>query len=243
MERIWKEFGKNTQAGKILYELYGVGFKPEEHISYPKIIPKKTVIKEVIKPVTHRTKTSENILKINYPDISNKPNYPPIAKVDLIKKRKNQVNIQKDIDQIKKDSKPPIENNLKNRKFQIEQLQDKFQYEEKTYLPKNARPPKIVLDEIDKTNINNQINKLNQINNIKNKYPDTNKSEDELSKLYDAILLEIDERYKHMEEMKKLGDNSKSSSMMNEIKSRLQELKTIEKLRRSQYDDLNHEEI
>lgn len=240
MERIWKEFGKNTQAGKILYELYGVGFKPEEHINYPKIIPKKAVTKEVIKPITHRAKTSENISKINYPDINNKPYYPPIAKVDLIKKRKNQVMIQKEIEQIKKDSKPPVENNLKNRKLQIEQLQDKFQYEEKTYLPKKARPPKIVLDEKDELNINTHIDKLNQINNIKNKYSD-NKPEDELSKLYDAILLEIDERYKHMEEMKKLGDNSKSTLMMNEIKSRLQELKTIEKLRRNQYSELVEE--
>ena len=44
MERVWKEFGKNTQAGKMLYEIYGVRYKAEQHINYPKIVKKKTIL-------------------------------------------------------------------------------------------------------------------------------------------------------------------------------------------------------
>jgi hypothetical protein len=243
MERIWKEFGKNTQAGKILYELYGIGFKPEEHINYPKIIPKQKdkekEHKEAVKSTTHREKKIENISKINYPELNKKSNFPSIAKVDLIKKRRNQVEIQKELDKIKTDIKPPLENNLKNRKLEIEKLQDRYQYEEKTYLPKKARPPKIVLNEVDNKNINEQIKKLNQINSFKLNSTIDNKQEDELSRLYDSILSEIDERYKHMEEMKKLGENTNTTVIMSEIKSRIQELRTLEKLRKEQYDSIN----
>ena len=34
MQRVWKEFGKNTEAGKLLYNIYGVKYKPEDHIKY-----------------------------------------------------------------------------------------------------------------------------------------------------------------------------------------------------------------
>ena len=46
MERVWKEFGKNTEAGKLLYNIYGVNYKPENHINYPKLVMKTPEMKE-----------------------------------------------------------------------------------------------------------------------------------------------------------------------------------------------------
>ena len=238
MERVWKEFGKHTSAGKLLYDLYGVKFKPEEHITYPDIKPninKTKVVKNEIKP--KRNKTTEKILsKINYPEIEKKQKYPQMHKIDLIYKRKNQTEIQKDFEKIKKEIKPPtMINTTRNRQEQIEKLQDKFQNDEKKILPLKARPPKIELKEEDNEIIKLKIEFLNSKNNVKLKEQNnllTNDNfEDEYSKLHHKIVLEIEERYKFIEEMKKLGDNSRTSLIMLEIKSRIKELRTLEKLR------------
>ena len=95
MERVWKEFGKHTPAGKLLYDLYGIGYKPENHINYPKLQPKKPLtstnkdekIEKNLKP-GNKTKTVLN--KINYPKLDNNIKFPEIHKVDMIRKRKNQ---------------------------------------------------------------------------------------------------------------------------------------------------------
>mmetsp|Transcript_35992 Transcript_35992/g.37358 ORF Transcript_35992/g.37358 Transcript_35992/m.37358 type:complete len:241 (-) Transcript_35992:31-753(-) len=240
MERVWKEFGKHTPAGKLLYDLYGVGFKPEEHISYPEI--KATKKKQETKLLetkknTQRGKTTEKVLsKINYPSMK-KESFPIIPKVDLIKKRKTKADIDNNLIQIKHDIKPPQENKAKNRKQQIEKLQDTFQYKEKKYLPERARPPKVVIDE----EILNESNKMQTLNsnNLRKANLNNQKSEDELTVLYNKILCEIDERYKFMDEMNKLGDQSQNPTIMSEIKARIQELKTIEKLRKQQVDQFN----
>ena len=46
MQRVWKEFGKHTEAGKLLYNIYGVKYNPEQHINYPKLILKTPEMKE-----------------------------------------------------------------------------------------------------------------------------------------------------------------------------------------------------
>ena len=46
MERVWKEFGKNTEAGKLLYNIYGVNYRPENYINYPKLIIKTPEMRE-----------------------------------------------------------------------------------------------------------------------------------------------------------------------------------------------------
>ena len=37
LNRVWKEFGKQTESGKLLYDLYGVRFRPEKFVNYPKL--------------------------------------------------------------------------------------------------------------------------------------------------------------------------------------------------------------
>jgi len=50
-----------------------------------------------------------------------------------------------------------------------------------------------------------------------------------LERLYNNIIKEIDERYQHMNDMKKLGKNV-DSVMMAEIKERIQDMKNLEKM-------------
>lgn len=121
MERIWKHFGKNTRVGKMLYDIYGVNYKPEDHINYPKINKKKTgVATTVTAPKTTRSQTTGKVLgKINYPE-QRKVVENIIPKIDLIKRRKNQTQIDREMKTFKLDFKPLPNNPKLSRKQQIE---------------------------------------------------------------------------------------------------------------------------
>ena len=72
-----------------------------------------------------------------------------------------------------------------------------------------------------------------QINNIHEKkefdFVVKNDKRAELERLYNNIIKEIDERYKHMNEMKELGKNV-DNIIMAEIKERIQDMKNLEKM-------------
>lgn len=241
MDRIWKEFGKHTTAGKLLYDIYGVGFKPEDHISYPKLQPKKKKIttedleKELFNKNAKQSRKpnfqSEKILnKISYPSLQ-KNTYKPPAKIDLVMKRKNKENIDKDLQSLKLEVHNfPKENKAKNRKIEIEKLQENFQYQDNKNLPEKARPPVVKLSEAD-LNIM-ELNIKNTKNTKAYSYREpVNKQEKEYEKLSQAILNEIDERYKFLEETKSYGDTKMQTKIMNEIKDRINDLKTLNKLK------------
>ena len=238
LERVWKHFGKNTEAGKLLYQIYGVNYKPEDHINYPKLKINKN--KQNINLSQNNNKSKRSVTvgkvlnKISYPSINKTNVLKPVPKIDLIAKRKSKNKIQKDVAAIKEEAKKhPILNPLeRNRKEIIEKLQYNFQYQEKTYLPKNARPPKIDFNDIS-TNIESNIEILNSKNfNKLNKSKACNQKECEYDKLSKAIFNEIEERYNYIKEIKEIGgDINQETKILNEIKDRLQELKTIQKLK------------
>jgi len=235
LERIWKHFGKNTTSGKLLYELYGVNFRPENHIKYPKIIKtiKKTnETKEIIPKSSRIERTKQVLSQINYP-LKEENNKRQFSKVDLIPKRKNYLQIEKDIKIMKDRSNVYKPKELvKDRKKQILDLQDKFQFKEKVYLPEKARPPKIDLSEEEIINQINSINKekLSKVSKV-NIFSGSN---DEISKLHNAILIEIEERYKEIDYYDRIKDNKKRIVLMNEIKERVAELKKLEELKEKQ---------
>jgi hypothetical protein len=121
LESVWKEFGKHSEAGKLLYELYGVKYQPK--INYPKLKVKTKEEKEREKigqeeeKSKNRAKSSNRIMTIQYPDL-NKKKVTHIPKVDLIPKRKHENAIKKELDIIKKTIEPP-KATITNRKAQI----------------------------------------------------------------------------------------------------------------------------
>ena len=235
LDRVWRQFGKQTEAGKLLYDLYGVRFRPENFVNYPKLRTKpKEEINIQEKTKMSRPKSSSNLKKaaekINYPEVNMKREYK-FNKVDFIPKRRKENVIKSELEQIKNNmikeaNKANPNTHLMNRKAQIETLQDKFMFQERTVMPKGARLP--------------GVNQLNKINNKESKFePEesehreikfkpSNKKE-ELQYLYSQIMKEIDERYVYMEEMKKLGKNM-DLIIMGEIRERLDELKKLKKL-------------
>ena len=155
--------------------------------------------------------------------------YCPYGRVDYMPHKKNQLQIKYEMDKMKKQmqqkmSKSPNINRMESREEKIAKLQDKFQYLEGSVMPKDARMPGLIITE-------EESKKQRETLAQKLRY-DTVKKEDkraELERLYNNVLQEIDERYQHMTEMKKLGKNV-DNVMMGEIKERIQDMKNIEKL-------------
>lgn len=238
LDRVWKEFGKQTQAGKLLYDLYGVRFRPDKFVNYPKLKMKEKEEK------VERAKSSSNlkqaVQKVSYPEPEIKKSKYTFHKVDFIPKRKKEEVIKKEIEGIKSNmvrelntNRAVYKNPQANRKLQIERLQDKFQFQERTVMPKGARLPgiKVVDTENEVENINND-----DLPKAKPVFGRHNRRE-ELDYLYDQVMKEIDERYVYMESIKKLGKNM-DSIIMGEIKERLDELKKIQKMI-DEYDKSN----
>ena len=113
---------------------------------------------------------------------------------------------------------------FESRQAQIEKLQNKFEYQERTVMPKGARLPGLVISDDDRREQIKVIHNKNQFDSVIK-----NDKRAELERLYNNIIKEIDERYHHMNEMKKLGKNV-DNVMMQEIKERIQDMKNLEKM-------------
>jgi len=220
---VWREFGKHSEAGKLLFELYGIKHKPTVNI--PQVKPKSKTSSAL--PTTQSRgksvpKPMQGALTINYPEPKRKFQ-PTLNKIDMIVKRKPESQIREEMETDLKRFKLPI-NPPKNRKADIEKLQDNFQFQERMVVPKGARMPGI---KPEKPVIENKFDQ-------DDKYDSTlfkNDQKSELSYLYNKIMKEIDERYKHIEEMKVLGKGKDFETViLAEIKERIDELKAIEKM-------------
>ena len=113
---------------------------------------------------------------------------------------------------------------IKSREEQIANLQDKFEFQERTVMPKDARLPALKMTDEQNKKQNEFIHNNFEFNRMRK-----NDKRGELEMLYNQCVQEIDERYKHMEDMKKLGKNV-DSEIMAEIKERINDMKSIEKL-------------
>ena len=113
---------------------------------------------------------------------------------------------------------------FESREKQIEKLQNKFEYQERTVMPKGAILPGLIITDDNRKEQIKTIHNKNEFDNVIK-----NDKRAELERLYNNIIKEIDERYKHMNEMKKLGKNV-DNVIMAEIKERIQDMKNLEKM-------------
>ena len=237
MERVWKEFGKNTEAGKLLYNIYGVKYRPENHINYPKLIMKTPEMREKERLEKERIKQerANRLIKATQKIDYNQGlrhyqplRYNPYGQVDYMPHRKNQKQIQREIDLMKyqMNSKKAYANSqpFESREAKIEKLQNKFEYQERTVMPKGARLPGLIITDDDRKEQIKAIHKKSEFDHVIK-----NDKRAELERLYNNIIKEIDERYQHMNEMKKLGKNV-DDVIMGEIKERIQDMKNLEKM-------------
>ena len=235
--KIWKIFGRNTHAGRVLHQVYQLPRAVK--IDYPKL---------KLKP-----KTEETVVKIQKPCPQKaKIDYPPakifeekkIAKVDLIPKRKNYEEIKKEIDEFYRVPVIP-QNKGVNREVMIDKLQKKFK-NSRGGLPKKAELPMINTnddnqenleenDDIIKTQALKKINKKKYLTFMakENKWDDNEKKDEksderaELMEMYDKIIDEMEERQKFLEGIQELDEPKLKAKIKKEIIDRVSELQKI----------------
>ena len=231
LQRVWKEFGKHTEAGKMLYNIYGARYRPEQHIKYPKLILKTPEMREqerIEKERKKREKENKITKAAKQIDYSSglrqyqRDAYNPYGRVDYIPHRRSENKIKYELFMMKKQMRERVKTNARigpSRKEKIMQLQDRFEFQERTVMPKGARMPGVKMDD-GQERIHNEMQKESYERNDKR---------GELERLYNNIVGEIDERYKYMNDMKRLGKNV-DNVIMGEIKERINEMKTLQKL-------------
>jgi len=237
---LWKIYGRESEAGRMLYKLFGKG-PASVKIDYPKP-------KTVAKPLPYEAgKDKPKILPpqktvIDYPapkEFANKA--PKIHAVDLIPKRKNEIEIRKEIDEFY--SKPVIPlNRGVDRKKMIDSLQAKFK-KQRGGLPKGAELPLLdpqeegVLEELTEEELRQKalqkVPKKLLAYTYEKPQEDEKKGlskeqeEEELEKLYEEIEQEIGERQDYLEEIAHLDEPKLKEKIKKEIVERVAELQKI----------------
>jgi len=242
-EDLWKIYGRESEAGKLLYKIFGKG-APQVKINYPKPKTRPRSSQENQPPKPKVIPPSKTV--IEYPPIKKPVSYPTIHPVDLIPKRKPEHEIRKEIETYyKKPYIPP--NKGVNRKELVKNLQEKFK-KSRGALPKGAELPELnpeLLEELEKE-LNEEEIKQRALKKVPqknltfiNKKPDENQEkkpmtkeeEDaELEALYEQVEKEIEERQQYLEEISHLDEPELKKKIKNEIVERISELEKIIKL-------------
>ncbi len=139
MQDIWKAFGRDTAAGKILFSM-SKGYLEKPKIVYPKPKTKPRTSQEEKKP----SKPCPQKKIIIYPPPKSLP-VKKIAAVDLIPKRKNVETIQEEIDNYYRVPVVPVNRGV-NREKKIGELQSKMKAG-RGALPKGAEMPRVEFTE------------------------------------------------------------------------------------------------
>lgn len=236
--KIWKIFGRNTHAGRILHQVYHLPRAIK--IDYPKPKPKlskpdEESTKKPAKPCPQKT-------KIEYPAVkTNKEEPAKLHLVDLIPKRKNYEEIRKEIDEFY--AKPVIpENKGVDRSNLIEKLQKKFK-DSRGILPKKAQLPQ--LQDKENSEFPEEEIKRQALQKISKKQlyflKKTEKSEaklektdekQELRQMYDEIIAEMEERQQFLESIAHLDEPALKEKIKREIIDRVSELQKISEMLR-----------
>jgi len=241
---LWKIYGRESEAGKMLFKLFGKG--PHSiKIDYPK---PKTMTKPLPyeEPRVKSKITPPQMTVIEYPALKdNSKRMPKVHAVDLIPKRKNEVEIRKEIENLKNNPFVPANKGV-NRKKLIDELQNKFK-KQRGALPKGAELPALPNEEVleDITDEELQKRALQKVpkkflaytyERPKEDQKGLTKSqeEEELEKLYEEIEQEIEERQQYLEEIAHLDEPKLKEKVKKEIIERVAELQKIIKMLRKQ---------
>lgn len=209
LEHLWKDFGRESEAGKLLFQLYRIPNKP--HINYP---PVKTTKKPLPFEVS-KTKSKEKP-QIEYPE-QTKPSRPKFHPIDFVPKRKSQQVIQEEIESNYRHVEAPVKKGT-NRDVLKSDLQEKFQFSTGA-LPKSVMLP----------GTSGPVNrKLGKKAVKKIEAPVS----DDLEDLFDMIVKEIEERQKFMDELREIGQLNPETEIRikGEIAARISELQKIREM-------------
>ena len=204
LDRMWKDSKGESEAGKLLFELYR--FKNKPQIYYPPVKTKK-------KPLPFEESKSKPKEKpvIDYPELT-KPQKPKFHPIDFVPKKKNKDQIESEV---KESQKHPTNYAKKgmNREQLKADLQEKFQFS-------NGILPKTLNTALVK-NIPTKVKPSVAVDVPSD--PDA---------LFDLIIKEIEERQQHLEDLKAYNQltSDKENQLKGEIAVRISELQRLKEL-------------
>ena len=227
MTQVWKSFGMDTAIGKKLYKMYNYN-KSKPAVHYPEIrtkVPKKAnAPKEANNPTPVRCASLSSI---------NNPNFQRNPKIKDVPRRKPQTVIEKELDAFEPQSAPSFKG--KDRNLLIQNLQNKFK---KIIDPISKKA--LVLPENQIQNATGAMKRLLIEKITGKKTVQANNNEDkeeskknELSKMFDELMLEIEEKQTLLVELEKKGIKSLYNKTKEDIVERISDLQRITKLLKS----------
>jgi hypothetical protein len=204
LDRMWKDTNTDSQATKLLFELYR--FKNKPQIYYPPVKTKK-------KPLPFEESKSKPKEKpvIDYPDLS-KPAGPKLHPIDFVPKKKPKQAISQEIKDIAQQPQPTGKKGT-NREALKADLQEKFQFSN-GILPKTMNAPL----------------SIEPVKKIVMKPPET--VPDDPEALFELIIKEIEDRQQHLEDLRAFGQLTadKEHRLKGEIAVRVSELQRLREL-------------
>ncbi|CAG9328322.1 unnamed protein product [Blepharisma stoltei] len=210
LENLWRDFGRESEAGKLLFQLYRIPNKP--NIYYP---PVKTAKKPLPCEIS-KSKTKEKP-QIEYPEMNKPQSRPKIHPIDLIPKRKSKDVIKEEINQNYRGLQAPPKKGA-NREVLKSELQEKFQFSN------GALPKSVMMPPGGSRPANRNVARAPK----KAEEPVTNN----LEELFDMIVKEIEERQKFLDDMRTINQlpPEVENRVKGEIASRISELQKIREM-------------
>ena len=205
LDRLWKESSNESQAGKLLFELYRFRNKPQ--IYYPPVQTKKKPL-----PCEETKAKPKQKPIIDYPDLP-KPQGLKIHPIDLVPKKKTKEIINKD-----------LQENYRKPDFQAKKggdrdtlkadLQEKFQFSN-GILPKTMNVP-----------LSKDPPKMSKEKPVASEIPQNPQE------IFDLIVKEIEDRQQHLDDLRAFGQltSDKEHRLKGEIAVRVSELQRLKEL-------------
>ena len=245
----WKTYGRDREAGRDLYNLYGRHHKPKLDVPVPKTEPwdyRSAALKEK-KPCPQTT-------KIEYPKVVTKQDIErakimsKVTKLDTIPKRKGYHDIMAELAELKKDraSYVPLIKGV-DRVGMISNLQEKFKYANKNTGPDLSPEEEAKIKEAVDAQMRRAAKK-NYFGNYgmggESKETANQKKQDgtnaegkfetkalaDLNSLFDEVIEEIEERQRYLAEIDGLDMESTKEKVKQEVISRVAELQKINRM-------------
>jgi hypothetical protein len=254
----WKAYGRDREAGRDLYNMYGKHHRPKVDVPLPPTKPwdyKTAALKEK-KPCPQTT-------QIEYPkvvtrqDIEKAKMMSKYTKLDTIPKRKALNDIMNELAELKKERANYIpQRKGVDRKGMITKLQDKFKYANQPTGPdlspeEEAKIKEAVAAQMRRAAKKNYFGNYGmggqsketadqqkiEDNNVDGKFE--SKALADLNCLFDDVIEEIEERQKYLHEIEELDMEPTKEKVKQEIVSRVAELQKINKMIKEEKEKVN----
>lgn len=254
----WKAYGRDREAGRDLYNMYGKHHKPKIDVPIPQTKPwdYKTAALKERKPCPQMT-------QIEYPKVVTKQDIErakiasKFTKLDTIPKRKAMADILNELAELKRERASYIpQKKGVDRGGMISKLQEKFKYANQPSGPELSPEEEAKIKEAVQAQMRRaakknyfgnygmggQSKETEEQKRIDDSNPDgkfESKALADLNLLFDDVIEEIEERQRYLQEIEELDMEPTKEKVKQEIVSRVAELQKINRMIKEEKEKVN----